>query len=131
MARESRTLLPGHPRMKELAAQLEGLDSEIRIAVDKAARGLENDARLAAAQVTSLNTTLAVQSKVVASGNVDEVELRALELDARSARDQLESYVQKYREAIARDADNAAPPMRASYPSPARRAARPSPRRSR
>jgi len=109
IAQESRTLLPGHPRMKELAAQLEGLDSEIRAAVDKAARNLENDAHLAAAQVASLNAALAAQSKTVASGNVDEVELRALELDAHAARDQLGSYVQKYREAIARDADNASP----------------------
>ena len=109
IALESRTLLPGHPRMKELAAQLDGLDAEIRIAVDKAARGLENDARLAASQVNSLTTALAAQSKTVATGNVDEVELRALELDAHAARDQLESYVQKYREAIARDADNASP----------------------
>jgi uncharacterized protein involved in exopolysaccharide biosynthesis len=109
IASEGRTLLPGHPHMKELAAQLAGLDSEIRLAVDKAARGLENDARLAAAQVDSLNNTLAAQSKTVASGNVDEVELRALDLEAHSARDQLESYVQKYREAIARDADNASP----------------------
>jgi polysaccharide biosynthesis transport protein len=109
IALESRTLLPGHPRMKELAAQLAGLDGEIRIAVDKAARGLENDARLAASQVASLNAALAAQSKTVASGNVDEVELRALQLDAHAARDQLESYVQKYREAIARDADNASP----------------------
>ena len=109
IAQESRTLLPGHPRMKELAAQLQGLDGEIRIAVDKAARGVENDARLAAAQVASLNAALAAQSKTVASGNVDEVQLRALDLDAKAARDQLESYVQKYREAIARDADNASP----------------------
>jgi succinoglycan biosynthesis transport protein ExoP len=109
IAQESRTLLPGHPRMKELAAQLQGLDSEIRIAAEKAARGLENDARLAAAQVESLDSTMAAQSKTVATGNVDEVQLHALELDAHSARDQLESYVQKYREAIARDADNAAP----------------------
>jgi succinoglycan biosynthesis transport protein ExoP len=109
IAQESRTLLPGHPRMKELAAQLEGLDAEIRIAVSKAAQGLENDARLAASQVAGLNAALAAQSKTVASGNVDEVELRALDLDAHAARDQLESYVQKYREAIARDADNAAP----------------------
>jgi uncharacterized protein involved in exopolysaccharide biosynthesis/Mrp family chromosome partitioning ATPase len=109
IAQESRTLLPGHPRMKELAAQLDGLDAEIRIAVDKAARGLENDARLAASQVNGLTAALAAQSKTVASGNVDEVELRALELDAHAARDQLESYVQKYREAIARDADNASP----------------------
>jgi succinoglycan biosynthesis transport protein ExoP len=109
IAQESRTLLPGHPHMKELAAQLVGLDSEIRGAAEKAVRGLENDAHLAASQVTSLTNALAAQSKTVASGNVDEVQLRALELDAHAARDQLESYVQKYREAIARDADNAAP----------------------
>jgi polysaccharide biosynthesis transport protein len=109
IAQESRTLLPGHPRMKELAAQLDGLDGEIRAAVEKAARSLENDAHLAAAQVASLSAALAAQSKTVASGNVDEVELHALELDAHAARDQLESYVQKYREAIARDADNASP----------------------
>jgi uncharacterized protein involved in exopolysaccharide biosynthesis len=109
IAQESRTLLPGHPHMKELAAQLAGLDGEIRLAIDKAARGLEDDARLAAAQVDSLNKALAAQSKTVAAGDVDEVQLRALELDAHTARDQLESYMQKYREAIARDADNAAP----------------------
>jgi succinoglycan biosynthesis transport protein ExoP len=109
IASESRTLLPGHPRMKELAAQLAGLDGEIRTAAEKAARGLENDAKLAAGQVETLNNAMAAQSKTVASGNADSVELRALELDARTARDQLESYVQKYREAIARDADNASP----------------------
>jgi polysaccharide biosynthesis transport protein len=109
IAQESRTLLPGHPHMKELAAQLAGLDGEIRLAIDKAARGLEDDARLAAAQVDSLNKALAAQSKTVAAGDVDEVQLRALELDAHTARDQLESYMQKYREAIARDADNASP----------------------
>ena len=35
--------------------------------------------------------------------------MRALELDAKTASDQLESYLQKYREAVAREADNAAP----------------------
>ena len=35
--------------------------------------------------------------------------LRALELDAKTSRDQLESYLQKYREAVAREAENAAP----------------------
>ncbi len=109
IAQESRTLLPGHPRMKELSAQLAGLDREIRLAIERSARGLENDARLAAAQVDDLESALSAQSKTVATGNVDEVQLRALELDARTARDQLESYMQKYREAIARDADNAAP----------------------
>jgi len=42
-------------------------------------------------------------------GNADDVRLRALDMEAKTAREQLESYLQKYREAAARDADNAAP----------------------
>jgi uncharacterized protein involved in exopolysaccharide biosynthesis len=109
IAQESRTLLPEHPRMKELQAQLTELDSQIRLAAEKTARALENDARLAGDQVETLNATLSAQAKIVATGNQDDVQLRALQLDANAARDQLESYVQKYREAIAREADNAAP----------------------
>ena len=109
IAFEARTLLPGHPRMKELNGQLAELDSQIRLAAEQAARALENEARLAGEQVANLTATLAAQAKTVAAGDADDVELRALQLEANSARSQLESYVQKYREAIARDADNAAP----------------------
>jgi polysaccharide biosynthesis transport protein len=109
IAQESRTLLPEHPRIKELQAQLNELQSQVRLAAEKTARALENDARLAGDQVASLTATLAAQAKTVAAGNEDDIQLRALQLDANAARDQLESYVQKYREAVARDADNAAP----------------------
>jgi succinoglycan biosynthesis transport protein ExoP len=109
IALEGRTLLPGHPRMKELNGQLAELDSQIRLAAEQTARALENSAREAGDQVATLSATLASQAKTVAEGDADDVQLRALQLDANSARDQLESYVQKYREAIARDADNAAP----------------------
>jgi len=109
IALEGRTLLPGHPRMKELNAELAEVEGEIRVAAEKAARSLENEARLATAQVQSLEATYAAQSKTVADGDIDQVKLRALELDARAARDQLESYIQKFREATARDADNSAP----------------------
>src|SRR5579883_2125115 len=109
IAQESRTLLPEHPRMKALAAQLAELDSQIRLAAERAARALENEAHVAGDQVEALQATLAAQAKTVAAGNQEDVQLRALQLDANAARDQLESYVQKYREAIARDADNAAP----------------------
>ncbi|MGD0562788.1 MAG: exopolysaccharide transport family protein [Roseiarcus sp.] len=109
IALESRTLLPQHPRMKELNGELAGLDGEIRLAASKAVLGLENDAKLAGAEVDSLSAAVAKQSKTVATGNVDDVQLRALELDAKTSRDQLESYLQKYREALAREADNAAP----------------------
>ena len=109
IAEASRTLLPLHPRMKELAAQLAGLDAQIRDAAAKNVRVFENDARLAADQVASLGATLAQQGKTVATGNADDVRLRALDMEAKAAREQLESYLQKYREAEARDADNASP----------------------
>ena len=109
IAQASQTLLPGHPHMKELTAQLAGLDHEMRVAANKAVQGLQNEARLAAAQVEGLTAALARQSTTVATGNVDDVQLRALELEAKAARDQLESYLQKYREAAARDAANASP----------------------
>lgn len=109
IALESRTLLPEHPRMKELTGELAGLDAEIRLAADKTVAGLENDAKLAAADVDNLSATLAKQSSTVASGNAEDVQLRALELDAKTSSDQLESYLQKYREAVARETDNAAP----------------------
>ena len=109
IAQESRTLLPEHPRMKELNGELAGLDAEIRVEVDKTVAALESDAKLAAADVDSLNASLARQSKTVANGNADDVRLRALQLDAKTAGDQLESYLQKYREAVAREAENAAP----------------------
>ena len=109
IAQESRILLPQHPHMKELAGQLAGLDAEIRLAADKAVVALENDAKVAASQVDSLSGVLSKQSKVVATGNVDEAQLRELDLEATTQREQLESYMQKYREAIAREADNAAP----------------------
>ena len=109
IAEASRTLLPLHPRMKELNAQLAGLDSQIRDAAAKNVRVFENDARLAADQVASLSAAIKEQSRTVATGNADDVRLRALEMDAKGARDQLESYLQKYREAAARDADSGAP----------------------
>ena len=109
IAEESRTLLPGHPRMKELSGQLAGLDEEIRAAAGKSVRGFEDEARLAGEQVSNLEGLIAKQSKTVAAGNADEVRLRALELDAKTAREQLESYIDKYREASARDADDATP----------------------
>jgi polysaccharide biosynthesis transport protein len=109
IAEESRTLLPGHPRMRELTGQLAGLDEEIRAAAGKAVRGFEDEARLAGAQVSNLEGLIAKQAKAVATSDADQVQLRALELDAKPAREQLESYINKYREASARDADDATP----------------------
>lgn len=109
IALEERTLLAGHPRMKELSAQLNDLEGQIRTAAERAARVLENDARVAGARVQSLQAELDGQKRTAANANGDEVQLRALEREARSLRDQYESYLAKYRDALARDTDAAAP----------------------
>jgi uncharacterized protein involved in exopolysaccharide biosynthesis len=109
IAEASRTFLPSHPHVKELNAQLVGLDDQIRDAAAKSVRVFENDARLAREQVASLSAALAEQSMTVATGNADDVRLRALDMEAKAAREQLESYLQKYHEAAERDADSAAP----------------------
>jgi polysaccharide biosynthesis transport protein len=95
--------------MRELTGQLAGLDEEIRAAAGKAVRGFEDEARLAGAQVSNLEGLIAKQAKAVATSDADQVQLRALQLDAKTAREQLESYINKYREASARDADDATP----------------------
>ena len=54
----------------------------------------------------SLNTV----KKQASQTNEQDVQLRALEREAKTERDLLESYLAKYREATARDNINAAPP---------------------
>jgi hypothetical protein len=73
-------------------------------------RTLENDAKIAGSRVETLQSALDTQKGVVVQANEAEVQLRALEREAKAQRDQLESYLTRYREATARDAENAAPP---------------------
>ena len=105
----SRTLLPLHPRMKDLNAQLAGIDAEVHEASVRDQRLLENEARLASDQVATLSGAVDSQSKTVATASADDPRLPGLETDAKVARDQLESAVRKSREAAARDADGAPP----------------------
>ncbi|KQP41317.1 lipopolysaccharide biosynthesis protein [Methylobacterium sp. Leaf104] len=109
LALESRTLLPAHPRIKELTAQISDLDAQIKATAERVVRTLENDARIAEARVESLSAAVDAQRDVVSKGNSSEVQLRALEREAKAQREQLESYLARYREASARDAESAAP----------------------
>jgi len=103
LAEQSSTLLDGHPRIKELKAQIADLDKQIRDEAARLARSLENDARIAGARVESLQSSLDQLKQQAASTNGQDVELRALDREAKAQRDLLESYLAKYREATARD----------------------------
>ena len=109
LAEQSSTLLGGHPRIKELKAQIADLDKQIREEAGKLSRSLENDARIAEARVESLNTNLDQLKRQATSTNGQDVQLRALDREAKAERDLLESYLAKYREATARESIDAAP----------------------
>jgi succinoglycan biosynthesis transport protein ExoP len=109
LALELRTLLPGHPRIKELNAQIADLEGQLRAAALKTARTLENNAKIAAARVSNLEAALSQQKTSVSRANVDEVQLRELERNAQALRDQLAASLAKYQEAVARETSTVTP----------------------
>lgn len=109
LALESRTLLPQHPRIKELNAQLSDLDMQWRAAAERTAHTLENDARIASARVENLTRALEDQKRVAGAAGSEEVKLRDLERGARLLKDQLEAETAKYQEAVARERVKATP----------------------
>jgi polysaccharide biosynthesis transport protein len=109
LAEQSSTLLDNHPRIKELKAQLADLDRQIREEAGKLSRSLENDARIASGRVDGLSASLDQLKKQATSSNGQDVELRALEREAKAQRDLLETYLAKYREANTRENIDAAP----------------------
>ncbi|HEY1474527.1 MAG TPA: exopolysaccharide transport family protein [Pseudolabrys sp.] len=109
LAEQSTTLLDQHPRIKELKAQIAEVEREIRNEGGRLAAQLDNDARVAGDRLETLTASLNTVKKQASQTNEQDVQLRALEREAKTERDLLESYLAKYREATARDNINAAP----------------------
>jgi succinoglycan biosynthesis transport protein ExoP len=103
LAEQSSTLGPRHPRIAELQAQRANLEGQVRSGAEKLVRVLENDARFAGARVEALQQNLDQAKKQAGEASEQEVQLRVLEREAKSLRDQLESLLARYRDASARD----------------------------
>ncbi len=126
LALESGTLLPQHPRIRELRSEIANLDVQLRLAADNIAIALENDAKIAASRVANVQAAIDQQKQAVTTANADTVHLAELERIAQAYRDQLDSATAKYQEAISRQsaatpADAriiavATPPDEPSYP---------------
>ena len=102
LAELSATLLPSHPRIKQLTSELADVRRQIRDEALKIANSLENEAEVASARESSLRGSLN-EVKTQASGQSEaEIKLRALEREAKAQRDLLESYLARYRDASAR-----------------------------
>lgn len=109
LAEQSSTLLDNHPRIKELKAQLNDLDRQLREEASKLSRSFDSDARIASGRVDGLSASLEQVKKQAGSTNTQDVQLRALEREAKAQRDLLESYLAKFREANTRENIDAAP----------------------
>lgn len=115
----SATLLPGHPRMRQLNADLAGLKKQIAGEVEKVVDSLAKEASAAALRVEAVNKDLsAIKTRVVDTGP-DEVKLRQLENEARSKRAELDRLQAQF-EANRAKADSRVVPIEAQIVSRAR-----------
>ena len=110
LAEQSSTLLDGHPRIKELKAQIERSRSPASRGgrASFPARSTMTPAS-PARRVEGLSASLDQLKKQAGSTNGQDVQLRALEREAKAQRDLLESYLAEYREANTRENIEAAP----------------------
>ncbi|MGZ8400356.1 MAG: Wzz/FepE/Etk N-terminal domain-containing protein, partial [Methyloceanibacter sp.] len=109
LAELSATLMPSHPRIKQLTSELADVRTQILDEATKIVKGLENESEVASARESSLRTSLN-DVKTQASGMSEaEINLRALEREAKANRDLLESYLARYRDASARHDMGAVP----------------------
>lgn len=100
----STTLLDGHPRIRSLRSQLRDVDAEIRAEAANVQSSLETEADAARQRETSLSAEMDRLKGDAARAGEEEVELRSLEREATAQSQLLESYLTRYREAVARGA---------------------------
>jgi uncharacterized protein involved in exopolysaccharide biosynthesis/Mrp family chromosome partitioning ATPase len=102
IAELSTTMLDGHPRIKALRSQLANLQKQSAAEARNILESLETETKTAglreAELVRNLNGLKAESSRV----GEKEVELNALEREAKSQSDLLDSYLSRYREATSR-----------------------------
>jgi len=108
----STTLLPGHPRMRQLNADLAGLKRQIEAEIAKIVDGLEKEAKVAADREESIKQSLdAIKARVVTNAP-EEAQLRQLEASAKAKRTELEN-LQAQLEANRKRLDMRAQPVEA------------------
>jgi uncharacterized protein involved in exopolysaccharide biosynthesis/Mrp family chromosome partitioning ATPase len=105
----STALLDGHPRLKGLKSQLEGIRAQIRAETRKILSSLENEAQVGQLREQQLLQQLNALKAQSAQAGEEEVGLRALEREAAAQRQLLETYLARYREATSRTVANATP----------------------
>lgn len=95
------TLLPNHPTIRALKAQIEQVEGQIRAEADKIATSLEAEARIAGEHEAALRDAAATERSAAGEAAASAVSLEGLEREAKAQRDLLDSYQAKYSELVA------------------------------
>ena len=93
------TLLPGHPRMKQLRSEFVNLQAQIRAEVLKVVESLGNDARIAAAREDGIRRRIDDMKRTLVTAAPDNARLTQLENDAKSKRAELDRLQAQYEKA--------------------------------
>lgn len=112
-AQRSATLLPNHPTIQALNAQIAELNNQINLEARRVAEALDAEAQIEADLEVSLQADLTRAKSSSSSVTQETVQLAALEREAKAQRDLLEGYLQRYSEASSRvDSNSALPDVR-------------------
>ncbi len=105
----STTLLDGHPRLKALRSQLSDMQEQIRREAGKVQKGLEQEAATAQLREEELRRELNRLKSASGQAGEQEVRLRELERNRDSSKDALQSFRDRYNQALSRQNQNYAP----------------------
>jgi len=104
------TLLPNHPNVRAIVAQIGELDIQLRAEAVRIADSLEAEANIQAGIETALNGELETLKQGVSTATRESVTLQGLVREATAQRELLESYLRRYSEASSRSDTNSALP---------------------
>jgi succinoglycan biosynthesis transport protein ExoP len=112
-AQASATLLPNHPTVRALDAQIAEINAQITQEARRVADALETEARIEAQTEASLRDDLTRAKMSASDATRNNVQLAALEREAAAQRGLLETYLARYRDAASRvDSQSALPDVR-------------------
>jgi len=112
-AQLSATLLPNHPNIRAIDAQIGALENQLREEGRKIAASLEAEAEIQTGLEASLREELQALKASASEATRDNVTLQGLIREADAQRDLLESYLRSYSQAASRtDANSALPDVR-------------------
>lgn len=100
----STTYLSNHPQVQAVTAQQGDVERQIRTEAAKILAGYENELKVGDGRIRHLEAQLNEFKSQSAKAGEEDVRLRALEREAKVQRDQLEEFLARYRDGLARQA---------------------------